>query len=262
MAGVITELAVSRMGTIGHWDPSRQLAYAVTDTEDDTEIDSLVQGVIPAYYKGLKFGNYTTRTIGGGIWFVTVNYGQRGLPGYTFDTTGSREKITQAKEHLESYGHGVQDNLPPPDYQGAIGVTDDGVEGVEITLPRMGLVLTRYYPPSFFNNDFQELLRSLTGTINDADFGPYLTGEVLFLGATGTQRGLEDGEVNYRFEISKNVDDLFVASIGPIQKGGWDYLWIRYESYPDTNARRMVKRPQSVHRERVYDFGDFSQLPL
>jgi len=262
----IVERSNSRAATAGRRDPTAELYYYVEGTEDETEVHATVQAAVPAYYLGLPFQNYQIRTEGGGIWEVKVNYAQRGLPAITFDTTGSKEKITQAKEHLRSYAR-ADPNLvgpppPAPDFKGAIGVTDDGVDGVEITLPRLGFTFTRYLPASEITGDYVRTLRGLTGCVNDAQFFGFDAGEVLFLGATGSQRGLEDVEINYRFEASLNREDLMVGDIGPITKGGWEYLWIRYESYEDKAAKRLVRRPASVHVERVYDAADFSQLGL
>jgi hypothetical protein len=47
-----------------------------------------------------------------------------------------------------------------------------------------------------------------------------------------------------------------------VTKKAWEYLWVRYGTVADDYAKKLVKRPTSVHIERVYDSGDFSKLGI
>ena len=88
-------------------------------------------------------------------------------------------------------------------------------------------------------------------------------GECLFLGASGSQRGIgEDWELSFRFAGSPNASNLSVGPITGITKLGWEYMWIRYEDVEDFDAAQLVKRPTSVHIEQVYEYADFSWLGI
>ena len=53
-----------------------------------------------------------------------------------------------------------------------------------------------------------------------------------------------------------------IGDITGIAKAAWEYLWVRYGTVQDTDAKKLVKRPTSVHVEQVYNSGDFSQLGI
>ena len=53
-----------------------------------------------------------------------------------------------------------------------------------------------------------------------------------------------------------------IGDIGPINKKGWEYLWVRYEDEEDTDANALVKRPVAAYIEKVYRDGNFSALGI
>jgi hypothetical protein len=97
--------------------------------------------------------------------------------------------------------------------------------------------------------------------VNDIPFKGFAAGEVLFLGASGSQRGDEDWEITFNYAASPNVTGLMVGDIGPVSKKGWEYLWVRYEDAEDEDAMCVVKRPVQVNIEKAYEYGAFVTLP-
>jgi len=88
---------------------------------------------------------------------------------------------------------------------------------------------------------------------------------VLFLGASGSRRGLsssDDWEVTFRFAASPNRWDVTVGAITGIRKRGWEYLWVRYEDDEDEDTEQLIKRPVAVYVEQVYEYGDFRRLGI
>lgn len=55
---------------------------------------------------------------------------------------------------------------------------------------------------------------------------------------------------------------LAVGEIIGISKKGWEYLWVRYVDAEDAVAKAIVKKPQAVYVESVYEQGDFSDLGI
>ena len=101
---------------------------------------------------------------------------------------------------------------------------------------------------------------TLTGKVNGATFKGFAVGEVLFLGASGSQRGNDDWEITFRFAASPNRWNLAVGYISGIRKRGWEYLWVRYADAEDEGV--LVKRPVAAYVEQVYEYGDFRQLAI
>lgn len=258
----IIERYDSREATEGVESPSVDLIFVVQGTEDDGEVRALVEGTIPALYAGLVFQTYHITHQGGGVWEVTARYGKKepkdtGDSSFSFDTGGGTTHITQSLATIGSYA-------PPgkaaPNFQGAIGVTTDSVEGTDITVPVYSFTETHYLPVAVVTGAYKAALFYLTGKVNDAAFKGFAIGEVLFQGASGSQRGEEDWEITFRFAASPNVTGLSVGPITGINKKGWEYLWVRYSDAEDEHV--LVKQPIAAYVEKVYDEGDFSGLGI
>jgi len=200
----------------------------------------------------------------GDMWSGVVPYGERTRPEtgestYQFDTGGGTHHITQALATIGTY-------VPPgdvaPDYKGAIGVTLDNVEGVDIHIPIYHFSETHYLPVAAITGAYKALLFALTGTVNDAGFRGFAKGEVLFCGASGSQRGEEDWQITFKWAASPNKTDIAVGLITVPAKEGWHYLWIRYRDKPDDAAVDMIKDPVAATVVRVYEYGDFADLGI
>ena len=70
-------------------------------------------------------------------------------------------------------------------FGGAIGVTADGVEGVDITVPVYQFSETHYFSDAQVTGAYKGAIFSCTGKTNAGAFKGFAPGEVLFLGASG-----------------------------------------------------------------------------
>jgi hypothetical protein len=259
---VIIEKYDSRESTVGVENPSVDLLYVVDGTEDDAIVRATVEATIPAIYAGLVFQNYRIAHQGSGLWDVSVRYGKKepkepGESSFSFDTGGGTTHITQSLETVASYAPPDKD---PPDFKGAIGVNNDSVEGTDITIPVYNFKETHYIPIALVTPAYKAILFYLTGKVNAFPFKGFAPGEVLFLGASGSQRGQEDWEITFSFAASPNATGLTVGDITGIDKKGWEYLWVRYQDAEDADV--LVKQPAAVYVEQVYPYGDFSLLGI
>jgi hypothetical protein len=264
----VLEKFESRQITTGS-NPSVELRYAIRGTNDDIEARNALVAGSPVLYdpwgSGLVFlprDQITVLPIGEELWDGIVRYGT--IPAtnestFSFDTGGGTQHITQSRQTIASY---AAPGLTAPNFRGAIGVTDDSVEGVDITVPVYQFAETHYKPDSLITLAYKATLFSLTGRTNSGAFKGFAAGEVLFLGAAGSKRGLGDWEINYRFAASPNMTALVVGEITGIAKKGWEYLWVRYTQAEDTAAKALVKKPIAAYIERVYEAGDFSLLGI
>ena len=262
MAVTINEKFDSRPATSGIESPSVDLLYVVQGTDDDSVVKSTVDATIPAIYQGLVFQSYTIDPLGGGVWEVSVRYGKKepketGDSSFSFDTGGGTQHITQSLSTVSSHA-------PPgkttPDFKGAIGVSDDRVNGADITVPVYQFAETHYIAVASVTQAYKATLFSLTGKVNNGTFRGFSAGEVLFLGASGSQRGKDDWEITFRLAASPNVTGLTVGDITGIDKKGWEYLWVRYADTVDQNV--LVKQPIAAYVEKVYELGAFSGLGI
>ena len=194
------------------------------------------------------------------------HYFEVGDSSFSFDTGGGTQHITQALATIARY---VASGTAG-DHKGAIGVTRENVEGVDIVVPVYNFSETHYLANATVDavdpTNYKQGLFNLTGKVNNDTFKGFAAGEVLFLGASGSQRGEEDWEITFRFAASKNATGLTVGDItnspDGISKKGWEYMWVEYKDVIDETAERKVKQPVQVNIEKVYEEGDFSALGI
>jgi hypothetical protein len=251
---------------VGGENPSVELRCKVEGTGDASVAMMTLLWFTPAIYNGLVRQTPKIEPDGDSpdVWAASVQYGPKKPPDtgdstYQFDTGGGSQHITQSLKTLGKYA-------PPgkvaPDFKGAIGVTHDNVEGVDITVPVYNFSETHYIATELVTLAYKATLFSLTGKVNKHVFRGFAPGEVLFVGASGAKRGEKDWEITFRFAASPNVVGLTVGDIVGIAKPGWAYLWIRYADDEDNAAKVLVKKPIGAYVERVYEDGDFAGLGI
>jgi hypothetical protein len=187
-------------------------------------------------------------------WMVEVPYGTRknetGEWTWSFDTTGGTVHITQAKEELRRYP-----TATAPDQLGAIAVDGDEVKGIEIVVPAMKLNVEYSHPLGIMTLARAKFLASITGTTNSDTFLSFAPGEVLFLGANGSDGTTADAKVGYQFATASNVAGQTIGSIAGVAKRAWEVAWIRYEDTITTadGKERPTRVAKFVYVDRVYE---------
>lgn len=180
-------------------------------------------------------------------------------PVITWDTQGGTEHLTQAITQ-RNYG---KPGETPPDFEGAIGVTPDGVEGVDVPVPAAKWSEKHTFYSSFADFAyFQAVVHPLTGATNVAPFRNFDQFEVTFLGALGARRALDLVEVTYHFTAGRTVVDQQIGEVEDILKFGSDYLWCRYVEAKRGTPPVMVRVPSSVHVSQVKPPMDFLALGI
>jgi len=275
MAGraiTVTEKPESRESASGE-SPSATLVYTVRGTADDVQARGALAAEAPPTHDGLVRKTWNVEPVhidtadpDGCLWTGAVRYGRTSAPEpetgdsvYNFDIGGGTQHLTQSIETVARY---APTDKTPPDFKGAIGVTHDSVEGVDITVPVYHFSETHYKADAEVTPAYKATLFALTGKVNAAAFKGFQGGEVLFLGASGSKRGEEDWEITFRFAASPNATNIPVGNITVASKKGWEYLWVRYADAEDAGAKALVKRPASAHVEKVYHSADFSSLGI
>ena len=264
----VVEKFESRRITTGQ-QPTVELRYDIYGTNDDVEAHAALVAGSPEYYDpwggGILFlarNAVSIDPVGNEHWEGVVRYGQTALTNesvFAFDTGGGTQHITQSLQTVGAYAPPGQS---APNFKGTIGVTPNGVEGVDIPVPVYHFSETHYLPDAAITLAYKITLSLLTGRVNEAGFKGFQAGECLFMGAAGSKRGLGDWEINYRFAASPNATNLTIGDITGINKQGWEYLWVRYVDTVDEASKALVKTPQAVYVEQVSQYGDFNLLGI
>lgn len=238
--------------------------YRATGTTDEQYVAAFARAYVPnmvstvagiLYLSGLR-----TDPDGHARWNVTAGYSPRkkqtGSYTWNFDTTGANVRITSAREHVASFP-AEEGNADP--HKGTIGVTKDGeVEGTDIIIPALKLQVQFRHPMGVVSLPFAKKLARLTGTTNLAPWlgGNFAAGELLFLGAQGSDGSEAEAEITYNFAASENVNDLSFGDINNIVKAGHHYAWVEYKDA--VSGGKAATQPARVHVEKVYGEANFA----
>lgn len=272
MAVTITEKIDSRSTSIR----GSEFLYIISGTTDDIEAVQELWDQSPATYSTFYKNDAKVEPIGdptiSGMWTGTVSFGppdpnprrEVGESVFSFDTGGGTQHITTSLAHIQSYAPSGESYS---DYKGAINVSGSGpdlqVDGTEIVAPVYNFSETHYFDFDDVDEAYRLAVFNATGKTNNAAFRGFSTGEVLFLGASGTVRGYDaDWEISFRFSASKNVTGKTIGSIEDIDKDGWEYMWVVFDGKEDGTTKKQIKQPTEVHIEQVYDSADFSTLGI
>lgn len=261
-------------------DPSRESVYGdngsvvlnwvVLGTRDDLAVKRLVKATTAPLYDGLHLQNITAKENAPEAWECQARYGvvkpvEANTYKFTFDTTGGTQRITQSLETVTRYSKGWSTGKPlPADHKGAIGVTDHGVDGCNIVVPKFAWTEIWQLPVDVYDWSYAQKLKAITGRVNATDFRGFPAGQVLFHGGRGSGSSKDPTliEISYSFEQSDDVGPITIGDIEQVIKLGWQYLWVHYVETHDATANAIARRPDGVYVERVYDTAPFGLLGI
>ena len=189
-------------------------------------------------------------------------------------TTGGTRYLTQAFEHVFDY---FSDSwaAEATNHGGTIGVTKDGVGGVDVSDPGISFIIMRRY--ALANLPATGTLMNLRGKVNSDEVTIYDTrkdrtwtlkaGEIL---CEGVEESTLDNDnmvtVTFQMAMSQNHaiadgNELLIGDIEDIEKLGWEHLWVEYESFMNDDGFQ-VSEPAFAHVERVYETVEMDGLGL
>ena len=154
-----------------------------------------------------------------------------------------------------------------PNFRGAILVDGKGtIEGTEFPSPVFDFEIEHYIAEDELTNSYLGTLVSLTAKTNDDTFRGFSAGEVLYLGACGSQEAGGRYRLTHSFKASPNLTGLSLApdvitgtpTITGVAKKGWEFLWVYYKQVIDDN--KPVMKPVSAYVHEMTDEGDFSLI--
>jgi len=235
--------------------PSATYRYKITEITDENTATAYALAMSPAMvstvYGVLYRDDMRIRRTAYNQWSTEIPYGvaknETGEWTWDFDTTGGTVHITNAKEELRRYAF----EGTAPDQLGAIAVDGDEVKGTEIVIPAMKLNVTYKHPLGIMTLARAKFLSNITGMTNSDTFLSFAPGEVLFLGARGSDGTTAEAAIGYQFAMSANLTGQTIGSIAGVVKRGWEVAWIRYRDAITTD--QQVRTAKHVYVDRVYD---------
>lgn len=177
-----------------------------------------------------------------------------------FDQGSGTQHVTQCLNQFAYDVGGVQNPARAMDIVNAlvVGVTRDGVEGVDCNVATFSFGLT--YKIQNFGPQQLQIIRSLAWKTNMFQFLGLPTGQVLFTGARGRIPNTgRNQEITLGFAVSEDSVNLNVGQgiVVPF-KGAWEYLWIKFKKDPLANA--FVEVPDLAFVSQLYQPADFAAL--
>lgn len=246
---------------------SRTVPYIIIGETDDALAEQEVYAFAPNYVLALNGmplpkNQMDSEQLGDDVYVVTITYGtnqdtEKKKPIVCLDTGGTTQRITQSLGTVNSYAAGDE---TPPNFGGAIGVTRDGIEGVELPFASQKWNEKHYLPKSIVNTDWENAVTDLGQHTNNAPFRGRAVDQVKFSNVTTNETGDDLVECTFYFEAAPHVDNITIGNISGISKKAWDYLWVFYTD--DRSGNWLVKKPRFVYVEQVFYQGDFSVLAI
>jgi hypothetical protein len=186
---------------------------------------------------------------------VTVNRNETKLDPVSFNTTGATTHVNQS---LGTRGIYAAPGKTAPNYRGAIGVSDSGVSGVDVTVPAFEFSVRKKF--EFVSTSYLLAVVAMTGRVNVSPWSIFGPGEALFLGGEGGEDDNNWVDITYHFAARPNQPTLQLGDIGTVSKRGWDYLWVKHDE--EVVADRVLQTPAAAYVEQVYPEGNFYALGL
>ena len=254
----VTEKLGSGSTSLDNSDPTSEKIYSVVGTSSDTLVTNKIKETSPVSYRGLRRSSIEAKPVDHEVWEVVVTYTLNEQMRYVTDvswtTTGATQKIFRSKATESVFDFGYNPWQSAPDFQGAINVTQDAVEGVDVTIPVLSFTETHKYDPSDVTDDLIAGFMQKTGTVNALKFRGFNPGEVLFLGVSG-QTDPDVVGLSFEFSVSRNFTWIHNEVAHTIQ--GWNYLWYFFMPQVDLSTGIGFQVPMAGYEERVYDYVNF-----
>lgn len=245
--------------------PTGKTYWKCVGTNDEQEVNNKAKDecdeTVQTIYGTLYRQNLIVKQTAHKQFTIEVPYGpgqnSSGEWTWDFDTTGATVNLKYAKEEVARFPANAA-----PDQKGAIGVDGDNVTGADIVIPAMKINVQYRHPEGEITIPQARVLSRHTGKVNSAPFLTYDAGEVLFLGARGSDGTTAEASVNYQFAMVENVSGLSIGDITNIEKNGHDYAWVAFSDDVESagGVDHPIRVPKFVYIDRVYDRIDLAAV--
>lgn len=280
MAVEVVEQHKSRPGTHDFENPKLDILYLVTGTDDELVMDAAVDANAPSTWGDLNRQGWDwTQPENPQMWYVTVHYDGRdqkriGVQAVTMDNSGGTQHITVSKFTVDS-AVPILAGGSAPKHRGSIGVTDTGIDGVDIPFSKTELTIEVLELATNLEETYVSDADKMVGTTNVSEVSfsfhgqeyEFDIGEMLMTSFQNQYRGNGAYAFTFKFLIIRNVDVLTIGNApdeeANIQftggKIGHDYLWVQFKEGGGGVGGR-TREPKAAYIEQVYDEAEFNDI--
>ena len=144
-------------------------------------------------------------------------------------------------------------------------MTDHGVEGCEIVVPKFAWSETHQLPIATYGWAYSQKLKAITGKVNGWKFRGFPAGQVLFHGARGSASSKDPSliEITYLLRAERRRQ---AADHGRHHRNRQARLGVpvgaSHRAEGRATAKRLVRRPEAVYVEKVYWPANFAILAI
>lgn len=244
---------------------------------DPSEVFALALAHNPEFYRGLARRSITRRSLGAAdAWLVTVEYstGQGFTPATrAFRVGAAPVKITQSLNtrfrrtaaDVDGDGNPTPGVGSAPDHQGAIGISDDGVQGCDKVVGVMSWSKT--VQRAACSDAYIRTLSNLVGKTNNAPFYGYPAYTLMYMGCEPSEAKdvllggtLSIWNLTHTFDHAETRVNIGVGGLVVPEKRGHEYVWFEYK--PAVNGGARVQRPVAAYVEEVAGSGNFELIGI
>jgi len=177
---------------------------------------------------------------------------------FATETQRIYERLPGTTTTVYPSGDDIQGRINQPDPEGP-------TEGADVLVPAASFQLTWYAPVASITSAYRKTLLETVACVNNATFYLHAAGEVMFAGAAGRRRSIDDWELTFRFLVKQNRTGVTIGSgahqITGIAIQGWQVLHAQYAQ--EENAQnRPSQFPEKAFVDTVYPSADFSVLGI
>lgn len=261
---------------------SRQLRFIISGTDDVGEAIDALRGSAPG-----SVGPYTAvnweivERLTDTHWLGLASYGQLSGGGsgepplgrdgeLSIDTTGGKTKVTHYRPgyRQHAYVRSGGDPYVPPEFNGAINVKEDAIEGVEIDDLACSIKISRVYSDAELPASYLMTVTNLTPSTNESTMTlrvnkknlVFERGEVLYRGSQiNYQRSSGEWRVVHNFDCKPNEENRVYGGITVPLIRGWEYVWVHCEK-DNSQANWAIMQPRVISVGPVYREKNLNQL--
>jgi len=242
-------------------------AYVFYDpaTEDEADIEAAAIAVMPSFHASYALSTIFLKQHSYGMYLATGRYSPFEAPQsgatseFEFEVSAENQRMVRNLATVNQY---AAPSRASPNVYGLIGVTPDGVEGVDVPQPVYSFSETHYFDDADITEAYKIRCGSICGSVSNAAFRGFAIGEVLCTGIAGSKRGREQWQIRFRFSVSPNAASFSVGPVTGVTKRGWDYLEVHYEEVEDATNKLLLRRPFSVTIHQVLRYDSYADLGI
>ncbi|MDB5310671.1 MAG: hypothetical protein JWO38_4873 [Gemmataceae bacterium] len=239
------EISVDLTAATAHITQSLGTVWAVTPTS----------GFAAQWVGGITY-NVNDQVTNGGNLYKCTSGGVSSLVGS--GPTGTGGVIADGSVTWAYQSNFSQIDPNAPNYQGAIAVDKDRINGCDVYTGHMEFGVTvQVYPAQL---PYLRTLLGMVGRTNQALWYQFPVGTLLYLGATGTCKPGQIWTFHHKFAASPNVSNIPLGAITVPLKRGWEFLWVAYRDA--SVAGLMLQVPAAAYVEQVYKPAPYTLLGL